>query len=171
MKVSRIILILASIAIIVAFFLPYFSSTEETKEAAEVAESIKPLDSVDITAKDLIDPSLFTYAKVYFQGREELYRNPSEGIFQAAIYCMIPLFGLLVLIFALTKKAIPAMIFSILAAVMAYLIRYDFESRRVIPNPMFQDGIAYYLCYACAAVMFISSLCLLITKSKAKKSA
>ena len=171
MRVTRIILILASIALIASFFLPYFARTDEESNEAltNAVEAVKPFESVDISGKDLVKPSLLTYTRIYFQGREEIFRDPTEGLIYAGLYCIIPLFGLLMLIFALCKKPIPILIFSILVGIAAYAVHWDFEARGIISTADVAPATGYYLIYACVAILFIVSICMIVAKSKAKK--
>ena len=170
MRLVRVLLVAIGLAIIASFFIPYFSSTEEGKALAEIGSDIKPFETVDMTAKDLENPSLFTYTKVYFQGGQEIFHDSVSGTVYAILYCLVPVFGLLIFLFGATGKGIPALIFSVLLGADAFLIRKDFVMRGVTPSNTITDGIGYYMIYACAALGLILSICLIVTKSKAKRA-
>lgn len=165
MKLSRILLILASIAVIVAFFVPYFAGGHSNSVSSNGDQTIL---NTDVTIKEADAPSLLTYTKVYLQGGSELFRNASEGIFYAVLYIAVPVFGLLLFIFALGKKPIPALIFSILLAALGYAIHWDFTSKRIINEANSTFGAAYYMIYAGAAVAFVMSIAMIVAKHKLK---
>ena len=168
-KLTRVLLVLIAVATIVSFFLPYFVFDDYGKAMIELGADIKPYESVNMTGKDMSNLSLFTYSRLYFPGGKEILGSSGEGIFYGILYCLVPFFGLLVLIFGLTGKGIPSLIFSILLAGDAYLIHLDFIMRGVISNNNLTTGIGYYLIYICAALMFIVSICMIVSKHKLKK--
>ena len=169
MRVSRIIVILAAIAVIAVFFLPYVSSTQEEKQFIEIQKNIKPLESVDMSLADFKDVSLFEFAKVYYGGGEELFGDATFGFVYTAIFCSVVFFAVLVLLSALINKPILAIIFSVLAGGMTYLINWDIRDRGGSPQDGMKWGIGYYLLYAIVVIMFICSIWMFVDKRKEKK--
>ena len=66
MRVLQTLLILVSAALIVAFFLPYFKTetSMNTNTSSSISE-MKPVESIDVTMKEINNPSMFTFVKVY----------------------------------------------------------------------------------------------------------
>ncbi len=169
MRFPRAMIVILSLVVIAAFFLPYFMTEGDRKVTAEEVGEERLLSDVNITGNELSKPSLFMYAKMYFTGKQYLYQSEDVSIVQGIMVCLIPFFAILLLIFGLTGVPIPSLIFSMFLAGSAYLLQKDFEFRGLIPNPEFKLGIAFYMIYACAVLIFFFSICDIVAKHNRKK--
>ena len=97
----RFFIIIAAICAGVAFFLPYISATDEYRAYINNRSDEKPFNTVDITIGEMADMSLFTYAKTYFQGGEELLRSKGNGIFYGILMSAVAGFAVLIILTAL----------------------------------------------------------------------
>ena len=171
MRVLQTLLILVSAALIVAFFLPYFKTetSMNTNTSSSISE-IKPVESIDVTMKEINNPSMFTFVKVYFQGTDTVLQGSvGSSIFYTILYGIVPVFALLVFIYALCNVPVPALIFSIFIGGLTYAIHWDFVSRRIMENSALTHGIGWYMYFGCAGAMFLLSLFLIIAKHYYKK--
>lgn len=169
--IPRIIVILAAVCAIAAFFLPYISATDEYRTYLNSRASERPFDSVDITVGQMADMSLFMYAKTYFQGGEEFFRSQGDGIFYGVLLSSIACFGLLILLAALGKKPILILIFDILMAVAFYAVNWDFVDRRIMPDSNRIWGISHGLYYPIAVIIAIAAIWMFVAKRQMKKTA
>lgn len=169
LMIPRLIAIIVSLVSVIGLFLPYIASTEEYREYLEAKGAEKIYDNVDLTAQDTKELSLFEYSKVYYQGRQEIFRDDAEGIFYAVIFAAPGLLGLLTLICALRKRAIPMGILSLTMGGMIRLINWDVIDRGIMPSTNRVWGITHSLYYPCAAILFFCSVWLFVIKRKMKK--
>ena len=165
----RVLAVIASLVAIVAFFLPFISATPEYAKYMDTRASEKIYDSTDITVGDMKDMSLFEYAKVYAQAGQEIYHDPSAGIFYAVLIGAIGVAAVLTLLFALGKKPVLMMIFSIVMGGVFYLVNWDFIDRRIMPDSNRVWGISHSLYYPCAALLLICAIWLFIAKRTENK--
>ena len=165
MKVLKIILIVLSALVIVSFFIPYFSESESTKSLYNAFGDMLVYENAGVTTKELVSPSLFTFTKIYVLSWEQTTRDQAMGIFYGVLYCTVPFLGLLLLLFALVKKPIPGLIFSIFLGIAAYAIRVDFNNRNLIVN----YGIGHYMLYILPVLIFAGSIVMIVLRSKDKR--
>ena len=168
-RFPRLVAILVSIVALAAFFLPYISSTPEYAEYLEARGTEKVYESSDLTVGDMKEMSLVEYAKVYLQAGKEMYRDAATGIFYGVLIGLLAVFTLLELLFALGKKPVPLILFSLLTGGLFYLIEWDFADRGIMPNSDRVWGIAHQLYYPCAALLLICGIWMLTAKKKTKR--
>lgn len=169
--IPRIIIILVALVALVAFFLPYISATEEYRSYINFNADTKPFDSVDITIGEMADMSLFTYARTYFQGGEEILRSKGSGIFYGVLMSSVALLAILIILATLGNKPILTLILDVLMAGAFYLINWDFIDRRIMPDSNRVWGISYHLYYPIAAIIAVCAIWMFIVKHKAKNEA
>ncbi len=171
LSISSIIAIIVAVIAIITFFLPFISATKEFSEQLDRRANEKVFSSSDLKVGDMKNLSLFDYAKVYLQAGKEIYRDQSTGTFYAILIGAIAVFAILILLFALGKKAVPIIIFSILMGIDFYLINWDFTDRRIMPDSDRVWGIAHYAFYPIAVILLICGIWMLVEKKKAKRQA
>lgn len=167
--IPRIIAIIAAVVAFVAFFLPYISATDDFRTYINAHADEKVYSSVDVTIGDMADMSLFTYARVYLQGGEEIFRSSGEGIFYGILMFSVAGFALLVILAALGKKPVLTLIFDLLMAGAFYLINWDFADRRIMPDSRRVWGISHGMYYPIAVVIAVCAIWMFIAKRKMKK--
>lgn len=165
----HVIGMIISLVAIAGLFLPYIASTEAYGEYLKTLGPMKIYDTIDLTAQDTKELSLLEYSKTYYQGRQEIFRDDAEGIFYAVLFAAPGLLGLLTLICALRKRAIPMGILALLMGGVIYLINWDVVDRGIMPSADRVWGISHSLYYLCAAILFFCSIWLFIAKRKLKK--
>lgn len=82
-------------------------------------------------------------------------RHYPEAVICITLMAAIAVASLLVLLFGLLKKPIAAIVFSVLATVAFYALRWDFDDRGVLPSSQYRYGIAEYL-YPIAFIVVIA---------------
>lgn len=169
-NIPRIIIIVSAVVALVAFFLPYISATDNFRAYINEHADEKVYSTVDLTIGDLADMSMFTYARVYFQGGEEILRSKESGIFYGVLMFSVAGFALLVLLTALGKKPILTLILDLLMAGAFYLINWDFIDRGIMPDSRRVWAISHSLYYPLAAIIVVCAIWMFIEKRKAKKT-
>lgn len=169
LMIPRLVAIIVSLVAVAGLFLPYITSTEEYGHYLEAKGDQKVYDNVDLTAQDTKELSLFEYSRVYCQGRQEIFRDDAEGIFYAVVFAAPGLLGLLALICALRKQAIPMGILSLMMGGAIRLINWDVVDRGIMPSMNRVWGISHSLYYPCAVILFLCSIWLFVAKRKIKK--
>ena len=148
--VPHIVAIVAAVALVAAFFLPYGSANEDYRESVAGHEDAQYVEGIDITVGDMLDISLLDYAR----GNLELgdYTNSETGTaagigytLYAGIYIAAAVLPAIALLFAIFKKAIPTAIFGLLTLGLAHLIHWDFADRAILPSSTHDWGIASIL--------------------------
>ena len=162
------IMVVAALALVVSFFLPYASATEEYREAVSAAPDFVVSEEAGVTAGDLVDVSLFEYARLYASAPE----FGESGVY--AVY--VPLFvsegvlSLLALLFAALRKPIPTMVATLLAAGILALLNWDFSDRGVITGEQYAQGVAHWTYLAAVVLSLASAVWLLTLKVRAKRA-
>ena len=171
LSLLRLIAMIAALCAIVAFFLPYISATEDYRTYMASRADEKPFDGVDITVADMMDMSLFEYARVYYQGGETFFRSSGSGVFYGVLISAIAGFALLTLLAAWRKRPFLTLICDLLMGGSFYLVNWDFVDRRIMPDSDRFWGIAYHLYYPLAVVIAICAVWMLVVKRRMKKAA
>lgn len=166
----RIVMIAALIAII-TFFLPYISATEEYRGYMATRAGEKPFDGVEITVGDMMDMSLFEYARTYYQGGEAIFHSSGSGMFYGVLISAIAGFALLTLLAAWRKRPILTLICDLLMGGAFYLVNWDFVDRGIMPDSDRLWAIAYHLYYPLAAVIAVCAIWMFVVKRRMKKAA
>lgn len=160
--IARIVMIVAAVCLVGAFFLPWASANSDYREGAEAMPDIMFYEPTNLTAADAADLSLIEYAQVY--------GSMSGTGFELYMYIMYGLaaISVLALVFAAFGKSIPSGIFGILSLVLCRVLVWDFESRGVLPNSTHEWGIAPNVYLVATIVLVAAAIWLLVVKHKAK---
>lgn len=165
-KLPCIIAILAALIAIVSFFLPYISATNEFRTYINSYADEKIYSSVDLTAGDMADMSLFTYARIYFVGGEEILRSKDNGIIYGVLMSSVAGFALLIILAALWNRPVLVMILDSLMAGAFYLINWDFLDRGIMPDARRVWGISHELYHPIAVVIAVCAIWMLAVRRK-----
>ena len=165
----RRIAVVAALIAIVAFFLPYISATDDYRERMQYFADDKLIDGVDITVGEMMDLSLFKYARVYQQGGDALLHSSGSGMIYTVLYSAVPVFAVLILLAALRKRPILTLLCDLLMGGTIWIINWDFADRGIMPDSDRLWAIAYYLYYPLAAIIAICTIWMFIEKRKTKK--
>ena len=164
MRVSRMFIIIFALLAIGAFFLPYFTSSGSLNEFGKAFGNEIIDETVNVTGTEMTKPSLFTYCKIFFSDNDVL-----RDTFRGLMICLVPFNTFLILLFGLTGVAVPALIFSIFLGGSEFIVYKDFELRGVIPSSNIDFGIAFYILWGCAILLFIVSICGIVEKHNYKE--
>ncbi|MDD6489143.1 MAG: hypothetical protein PUG48_04940 [Clostridia bacterium] len=154
--------IVASLMVVVSFFLPYASANAEYREVLE-----KYSDSTTMNAKDI---SLLDFAKIYSSAGDEL--GDQYQTIGTICVVMISAFGVLALctlIFSALRKPIAILIFNGLTFGAFSLLSWDFKDRGALPNMNYDIGAAHYIYYICAVLILLAAVGMLVLKIQQKK--
>ncbi len=168
LRTPQLIAIVVALIAIVSFFLPFISATKEYSEYLDLRADEKVYNSSDLKVGDMKNLSLFDYAKVYLQAGKEIYRDQGTGIFYAILIGLVAVLAVLILLFALGKKPVAMIIFSILLGIDFFLINWDFTDRRIMPDSNRVWGIAHYAFYPIAVILLVCGIWILVEKKKLK---
>lgn len=166
--VSFLAMLIGSIMLIITLFVPFASATDDHREYLEKYENTVSIEELDITNEQLLDVSLFKFARIYFAlSGMEISRDISISCI--AMISVFAFFALLTLLFSILRKAIPVIIFDLLTFVVFRIIQWDFEDRGVISNSKYDGGIALYIGYIGVVIVMAGAVTLLVMKIKNKK--
>lgn len=152
--IASVATIVAALLLVVAFFLPYASGTQEFREGLSSMSANPYSETLGMSNEDLADISLFEYVRVYSASGEL-----GMGDAFAAVYVPLTVapavLGVLTLLFAALRKPVPSIVFSVLTVALTFLLNWDFEDRGVIPSSSYDWGIARWV-YLVAGVAVIA---------------
>ena len=152
--ITSVATIVAALLLVVAFFLPYASGTQEFREGLSSMSANPYSETLGMSNEDLADISLFEYVRIYGASGEL-----GMGDAFAAVYVPLTVapavLSVLTLLFAVLRKPIPSIIFSVLTVALTFLLNWDFEDRGVIPSSNYDWGIARWV-YLVAGIAVIA---------------
>lgn len=167
---SKSALLIGLIIMLICFFLPYATATENNREYYEEYPDSMFIDELEMTNADAVNISLFEYFKIY----KHIYNVETNDSKVIAIICIVLISAafiltLISLLFTFLKKPIAIIIFNLLNIGVFYANAWDHLDRNVIENNNYNFGIGYYIYYIAAAIVFAGAICMLISKLKEKK--
>lgn len=121
--------------------------------------------------KNVVSLSLLTFLRIYIAGLRS--GKLIGGMYPEAVICItlmaaIAVASLLVLLFGLLKKPIAAIVFSVLATVAFYALRWDSDDRGVLPSSQYRYGIAEYLYPIAFIVVIAGAIWFMVSRHIAK---
>ena len=161
--VARIVMVVAALGLVAAFFLPWASADEEYRAAAAKAPEFMYYEPTGLTVADAQDLSLLEYVQVY---------GSMEGAWPIYMVVMYATVAVSVLAFILTVcgKPIGAMVFGVLALAASRLLVWDFTDRGVLPSSTHDWGIAPAV-YVVATVLLVAAAIWLFMAKRRTKAA
>lgn len=164
-----IVTFVAALLMVSCILLPYAAATEDyTKRIDKYPDEVF-FEDMDLTAKDLKNVSMVEYAHIYLAMSEQLFHDPAVGVFYAAFVGLIGGFSLIAALFALGRKPIPAIIFTVQAYGVFAMQNWDYTDRRVIPSNSYDWGLAHTLFPIAAGIALIGAIWMLVKKVMIKK--
>lgn len=163
--VARIVMVVAALGLVAAFFLPWASAGEDYREAAALAPDVMFYEPTGLTVEGAADLSLFEYAQVY--------GSMSGTGWEIYLYIIYVALGVAVvtLVLAAFGKPIGVTVFGILTLVASRLLVWDFEDRGVLPNGTHDWGVAPVIYIVAAVVLIAAAVWLFVLKRQAKAAA
>lgn len=152
--IASVATIVAALLLVVAFFLPYASGTQEFREGLSSMAANPYSETLGMSNEDLADISLFEYVRIYSASGELGMGDAFAAVYVPLTVAPVVL-GVLTLLFAALRKPIPSVVFSVLTVALTFLLNWDFEDRGVIPSSNYDWGIARWV-YLVAGVVVIA---------------
>lgn len=169
LTVPKLIAILAAVVALVTFFLPLISFKDSMREYYLSRADEKAFESLDMTYGEMVDISMYDYARVYFEAGEEVMRSKDMGILYGCLTSSVAVFALLIILSALGKKTILTLILDALFAGAFAVIIWDFNDRGIMPVSTADWGIAYFVFYPVAVIIALAAIWMFVVKHKNKK--
>lgn len=163
---ARLVAMLVALAALAAFFLPYISATPGYRASMAYQAGDKPFEDVDITVGEIMDMSLYKYARMYFQGGNTFFGSLGTGILYGAIFSAVGVFALLTLLAAWRVRPIWTLVCDLLMCGAVYVVNWDFVDRGVMPHYTRVWGIAYQAYYPLAAVIAACAVCMFLVERR-----
>lgn len=163
--VPFIVTLVAALMMVLCVFLPYATATNDYAERLDKYPDVMMMEDMEMTAKDVKHLSMAEYANIYYTMRNELWRDPANGIFLAVLVGLIGGFSLITVLFALGRKPIATIIFAALAYGVFAVQNFDYTDRGVIPSNSYDWGIAHTLFPIAVIVVVIGAFWMLAKKS------
>ena len=172
LMIPFIALIVLSLTIVGAFFLPYATLPSERKEWINAQSEETYVQEIGMTEKEASDMSLVKFCKAYATMLENSSNKNTIGnsIVYIVMFSGLGLFALLNLLFSCLKKPVPIIVFSVLQGCLFFLMAWELQARAVISENRYQFGIAYYIFLVVYVLMLAAAIWLLAVKIKNKKA-
>lgn len=151
-----------------AIFMPYSKAIDDFAEKLEDESDAVVYEDPEITAGEIINVSMFEYAKIYLTAGEDIWGDSYHGIFYASFVALIGLFALLTVLLSLLKKPVGVIVFDILAFIVFLMQNWDYSDRGVVPSSNYDWGTGYYIFFVAAAIVFIGAIWFKISRAKSK---
>jgi len=165
--IAFIAALLGCALLILAFLTPFASANDKYTERFESMGDTIADSELNMTAEDMINLSLFDYARTYINAVSNDYAT------DIVIPCLVVMllfiiFTVLTTVFTLMKKPVLMIIFSMLSLGSFILLVWDFADRKVVPGSVYETGFGQYLGYIGAAIVLIGAILLLILRKSSK---
>lgn len=160
--VARATMVIAAMALVAAFFLPWAAADEEYRDAAAQVPDAMYYEPVGMTVEEAVDLSLIEYAQLY---------GSMEGtgwvIYQYLIYAGVAV-AAIALVLAMLGKPIGATVFAVLTLAISRVLVWDFGDRGVLPNDTHGWGIATTVFIVAAIALVAAALWMFVLKRREK---
>lgn len=166
--ISSIISILGALLLVVAFFLPYATGTDEYKERIEANPEGVSIESIGMTNADAVDISMMEYTRVYMSA--EMLGVSEFYLIYVPFMAGLLACALLALLFAALRKPIPVIVFSALTLGLSLFLNWDFEDRGVVPSSLYDWGVAKWIYLVAAVIAIAGAAWLLVVKMREKRA-
>lgn len=161
---ARILMAVAAIGLVAAFFLPWASADQEFRDAAALMPDLALGEQVDMTVSDATGISLLEYAQVY---------GAMGSVWQVYVVIMYAVLGVSVvtLLLAALGKPIGASVMAVLAVAGSRVLVWDFGDRGVLPSSTHGWGVAPTVYLVALVVLLAAAVWLFALKRRAKSRA
>ena len=169
-KILKVLIFVMCIIGIISLFLPYESSKGEYREYLKKNPDSINLPEVGFTNKDVVDISLVENFKLHNFIINNYYE---DKLYDDALFNMVPTIAIVVTIvlislFVLLDKKVPIIIFDVLLVISLIILNYNITSKGIIPTDNYTYGLTYYLYFAIASVILVSTIYMIIVDKKKK---
>ena len=167
--IAAVATIVAAVLLVAAFFLPYAAGTQEFRDGLS-SMSLNPYsETLGMSNQDLVDISLFEYVRIY-SSSGELGMREAFSMLYTVLTAAAGVLGVLTLLFALLRKPIPVVVFSVLTVALSLLLNWDFEDRGVIPSPSYDWGVARWVYLAAGTAAVALAIWQIVLRRQSKRA-
>ncbi len=159
--------ILAALILVLCFFMPYGVAKGDFKSECKENSNEELYEDFSMTAGDIVNVSEYEYLRIYIH-ENSLGDADAENTVRIVLLSIIAVTSLLVLVFALFKKGIGAIIMSILNLLAAFAFKFDLKDCGIVPSDSYSYGIAPFLSIILAIGIIVAAVWLKICIKKAK---
>ena len=168
-KIAVVVSIVAAALLVAAFFLPYAAGSQEFRDGLS-SMSLNPYsETLGMSNQDLADISLFEYVRIY-SSSGELGMSEAFSMLYTALTAAAGVLGVLTLLFALVRKPIPVVVFSVLTVALSLLLSWDFEDRGVIPSTIYDWGVARWVYLAAGVAAVALAIWQIVLRKQSKRA-
>ena len=169
-KILKVLIFVMCIIGIISLFLPYESSKGEYREYLKKNPDAINMPEVGFTNKDVVDISLVENFKLHNFIINNYYE---DNLYDDALFNIVPTIAIVVTIvlislFVLLDKKVPIIIFDVLLVISLIILNYNITSKGIIPTDNYTYGLTYYLYFAIASVILVSTIYMIIVDKKKK---
>ena len=169
-KILKVLIFVMCIIGIISLFLPYESSKGEYREYLKKNPDAINMPEVGFTNNDVVDISLVENFKLHNFVINNYYE---DKLYDDALFNMVPTIAIVVTIvlislFVLLDKKVPIIIFDVLLVISLIILNYNITSKGIIPTDNYTYGLTYYLYFAIASVILVSTIYMIIVDKKKK---
>lgn len=169
-KILKVLIFVMCIIGIISLFLPYESSKGEYREYLKKNPDAINMPEVGFTNKDVVDISLVENFKLHNFVINNYYE---DKLYDDALFNIVPTIAIVVTIvlislFVLLDKKVPIIIFDVLLVISLIILNYNITSKGIIPTDNYTYGLTYYLYFAIASVILVSTIYMIIVDKKKK---
>lgn len=150
-------------------FMPYVTATKDYKSRVAPYENVVIYGEVNMTYGDLMNVSLFDFARIYYEHGDEMWSDPSFRMVYVGFVVVLGALALVSALFAFFRKPIAVMVINLLSMGVFMLQRWDYMDRGVVPSDNYNWGIGYYIYYLIWIIVFVIAVILLVAKIKEKR--
>lgn len=170
---ARVVMVLACLAMVVGFFLPYISTTGSERARLLDNPDETYSEELNMTNGQAVDMSLMEYARIYWYAGHE-YNDGYLENFGAIV--ALGAAELLALILALAKKPAPALVFSLASLGLMLLLNRYFEYTGIVGGtPLFGSprewSSARIVLFAGAGAASAASVCMMTARASVRRAA
>lgn len=151
-----LITLFAAILFAMAFFMPYATVTEEYEDYYIGGYYYS---DVDMDGDDLKNVSLMDFASIYSEIGDEY-------IVYTMFISFLALFAFLSLLFAILKKPIPIIVFSVISLFIFFVLSFAFSERSIVPSARYDRGFGYFIMIVSIIISFVGSIIMVSTRKK-----
>lgn len=165
--IAGVATMVAALLLAVAFFLPYAAGVDEYRETLGATSANPYSETLGMSNEDLADISLFEYARIY-SASGELGMPEEFALVYVPLTVAPAVLGTLTLLFAVLRKPIPSIVFSVLTVALTFFLNWDFEDRGVIPSDSYDWGIARWVYLAAGVVVIVCAVWQIVLRKQSK---
>lgn len=160
-------MLLAAVLLVLCILLPYGTAKGEYRQWLEKIGDTVINRRFGLSGSDLVKMSLLEYAKLdWMNVQNSVERHAS--MLRLMLTGILAVFCLLTALFAVFRKPIAAIAFSLFTLLIAFILSESFAWNRIVPSEAYDRGAAYVLFYVLPLLVIAAALWLMIAKNRSE---